>query len=49
MHYNTHIYETLFVDPEELGSHSIHKDTTTYWCAGVHPGPPIVSVCPRAG
>ena len=49
MHYNTHIYETLFVDPKEIGFHSIRKGVTTYYCAGVHPDPPIVSVYLRAG
>ena len=49
MHSNTHIYQTLFVDPDEIGSHSIRKGAATYCCAGVHPGPPIVSVCLRAG
>ena len=41
----THIYETLFDDAKEIGSHSIRKAAATYCCAGVHPGPPIVSIC----
>ena len=49
MHNNIHIYQTLFVDVDEIGSHSIRKGAATYCCAGVHPGPPIVSVCLRAG
>ena len=49
IHYNNHIKETLFVDPKEIGSHSIRKDAATYYCAGVYHGPPIVSVCLRAG
>ena len=48
MYYNTHIHETLFVDPKEIGSHSIRKGATRYYCAGVHSGPPIVSVRLRA-
>ena len=37
------------VDPKNLGTHSIRKGAATYCCAGVHPGPPVVSVCLRAG
>jgi len=46
---NRDLYHAKHVDPEELGTHSIRKGATTYCCAGVHPGPPIVSVCLRAG
>ena len=49
MHYNTHIYKTSFVDPKEIGSHSIRKGAAMYCCADIHPGLPIVSVCLRAG
>ena len=48
-HSNEYLYQTLNLGPKELGSHSICKDATTYCCAGVYPGPPIVSVCLRAG
>ena len=46
---NKDLYHAKHVDPEELGTHSIRKGAATYCCAGVHPGPPIVSVCLRAG
>ena len=36
-------------DPTLLGTHSIRKGAATYCCAGVVPGPPVVSVCIRAG
>ena len=49
MNNNTHIYETLSVDPKEIGSHSIRNGAAKYCCAGIHPGPPIVSECPKAG
>ena len=49
MHYNTHNYKTLFVDPKEVGSYSIRKGAVIYCCAGVHPGSLIVLVCLRAG
>ena len=49
LHSNTHIYQTLFVDPKQIDSHSIRKCATTYCCAGVHPGPPIVSVWLQVG
>ena len=39
----------LGVDYTEIGTHSIRKGAATYCCSGVHPGPPIVSVCLRAG
>ena len=42
-HCNKRIYQTMFVDPDDIGSHSISKGAATYCCAGVHPGPPIVS------
>ena len=48
MHYDTHIYNTLFVDPKEIGTHSTHKDTETYCYDGIHPGPPIILVYLRA-
>ena len=41
---NSHLYETLHVDPKNLGLHSICKGAATYCCVGVHPGPPIISV-----
>jgi len=43
------LYHNKCSDPDELGTHSIRKGAATYCCAGVHPGPPIVSVCLRAG
>ena len=46
---NENLYETINVDPKELGSHSICKCAATNCCAGVYPGPPFVSVCLRAG
>ena len=46
---NRDLYLSKHVDPEELGTHSIRKGAATYCCAGVHPGPPVVSVCLRAG
>ena len=49
MHCNTHIFKTLFVDLKEIESHSICKAAATYCYASVHLGPPIVSVCLRAG
>ena len=49
MHYDTHIYKTLFLDPKEIGYHSIRKGDAIYCCAGVHPDPPIFSVCLQAG
>ena len=48
-HSNKHIYQTIFVDPDDNGSHSIRKGAAIYCCAGVHLGPPIVSVCLQAG
>ena len=46
---NKDLYRAKHVDPDELGTHSVRKGAATYCCAGVHPGPPIVSVCLRAG
>ena len=46
---NRDLYHAKHVDPEELGTHSIRKGAAAYCCAGVHPGPPIVSICLRAG
>ena len=46
---NSHQYETLHVVPKELWSRSICKGAATYCYAGVHHGPPIISVCLRAG
>jgi len=46
---NRDLYLSYHVDPQELGTHSIRKGAATYCCAGVHPGPPVVSVCLRAG
>ena len=46
---NTAIYEASGIDVSELGSHSIRKGAATYCCTGCHPGPPIISVCLRAG
>ena len=34
---------------QDIGTHSIRKGAATYCCAGVHPGPPVISVCLRAG
>ena len=52
-HYILSKYSEVFlgigVDPKDLGTHSIRKGAATYCCAGVHPGPPVVSVCLRAG
>ena len=46
---SSHLYETYHAEPKELGSHWICKGGATFCCAGVHLGPPIVSVCLRAG
>ena len=46
---NKDIYLNHGQDPSLLGTHSIHKGAATYCCAGVHPGPLIVSVCLRTG
>ena len=46
---NTHLYETINVDPRERGSYSICNGAATYYCVGVYPGPPVVSVYLRAG
>ena len=46
---NRDLYLSQHVDPEELGTHSIRKGAATYCCAGVHPSPPVDSVCLRAG
>ena len=45
---NESIYMQNGEDPTLIGTHSIRKGAATYCCAGVHPGPPIVSVCLRA-
>ena len=44
-----HEYQAMGSSPEDLGTHSVRKGAATYCCTGVHPGPPIVSVCLRAG
>ena len=44
-----HEYQAMGASPEDLGTHSVRKGAATYCCTGVHPGPPIVSVCLRAG
>ena len=46
---NEQAFQSISVDISEIGSHSIRKGAATYCCSGVHPGPPIVSVCLRAG
>ena len=46
---NSELYLAAGIDPQEIGTHSIRKGAATYCCAGVHPGPPVVSVCLRAG
>ena len=43
------LYKAINVKTKELGSHSICKGAATYYCAAVHPGPPIVLVCLRSG
>ena len=45
-HSNSHLYQTLNVDPKELGSHLICKGAATYCCAGVHPRPLIITGIP---
>ena len=42
-------YLNINVVYSDLGTHSIRKGGATYCCAGVHPGPPVISVCLRAG
>ena len=45
-------YETYLSNgfmPPEIGTHSIRKGAATYCTTGVIPGPPVVSVCLRAG
>ena len=32
-----------------MGTHSVRKGAATYCCTGVHPGPPVISVCLRTG
>ena len=44
-----HEYQDIGVTPEDIGTHSIRKGAATYCTCAVHPGPPIVSVCLRAG
>ena len=39
----------MLIEPDEIGSHSICKGAVTYCSAGVHLGPPIVSVYSWAG
>ena len=46
---NKDVFLSHGVDPSLLGTHSIRKGAATYCCAGVVPGPPVVSVCLRAG
>ena len=46
---NQEYFQSIYVDINEIGSHSIWKGAATYCCAGVHPGSPIFSVCLRAG
>ena len=43
------LYLSCGIDPKEIGTHSIRKGAATYCCTGVHPGPPVVSVCLRGG
>ena len=42
-------YQALGASPKDLGTHIVRKGTATYCFYGVHPDPPIVSVCLRAG
>ena len=46
-HQDTHLLHGE--DPSLLGTHSIRKGTAMCCCTAVTPGPPIVSVCLRAG
>lgn len=43
------LYFACGIDPKEIGTHSIRKGAATYCCTVAHPGPPVVSVCLRAG
>ena len=49
MELNDNDYLTINVVASDMGTHSIRKGAATYCCAGVHPGPPVISVCLRAG
>ena len=44
-----HEFQDIGVDPKDIGTHSIRKGAATFCTCAVHPGPPIVSVCLRAG
>ena len=46
---NEHEYNAIGVSHQDIGTHSVRKGAATYCCAGVHPGPPVISVCLRAG
>ena len=39
----------MFVEPDDIGSHSMRRATATYCYAGVHPGQPIVPGFLQAG
>ena len=49
MQLNDNDYLNINVVASDMGTHSIRKGAATYCCAGVHPGPPVISVCLRAG
>ena len=38
-------YLKINVVASDMGTHSIWKGAATYSCAGVHPEPPVISVC----
>ena len=44
-----HEYQALGAFSEDLVTHSVQIVPATYCCCIVHPGPPIVSVCLKAG
>ena len=49
IHNNEDEYFQIGVSAQDIGTHSVRKGAATYCCAGVHPGPPVISVCLRAG
>jgi hypothetical protein len=42
-------FESIGVDIDELGTHSVRKGASTFCCSGSTAGPSIVSICLRAG
>ena len=44
-----HEFQEIGCDANDIGTHSIRKGAATYCTCACHPGPPIVSVCLRAG